>query len=29
MSVITLEGIVEKGVVHLPTNVQVPDRTKV
>ena len=29
MSVMTLEGIVENGQIRLPTNVRLPDSTKV
>ena len=29
MSIVTLEGIVEDGEIRLPTNVRLPDSTKV
>ena len=29
MSVITFEGVVEDGKIHLKTNIQLPDNTKV
>ncbi|MBW1716578.1 MAG: hypothetical protein JRJ77_12275 [Deltaproteobacteria bacterium] len=29
MSIVTLEGIVEKGQIRLKPNVQLPDKTKV
>ena len=29
MSIVTLEGIVEDGQIRLPTNVRLPDSTKV
>ncbi len=29
MSIMTLEGIVENGQIRLPTNVRLPDSTKV
>jgi hypothetical protein len=29
MSVVTVEGIVEKGQIRLPTNLRLPDKTRV